>query len=48
MIFECDQDWALEVEAAVKYEMEHAVELCVPVVAEGHISKPGGSWADLK
>ncbi len=48
LIFEVDFAIAKEVEAAVRFEMENAVQLCVPVVAEGHISELGGSWADLK
>jgi DNA polymerase-1 len=51
LIFEADKNVAEDVQAAVIYEMENAVKLCVPVVAEGHISKcgeDGGSWADLK
>jgi len=46
LIFEVDASIAAEALEAVIYEMEHAVELCVPVVAEGHISTE--SWAELK
>ena len=48
---EVDKDAAEEVESAVIYEMEHAMQLCVPIISQGKISKPGnegGSWADLK
>jgi DNA polymerase I-like protein with 3'-5' exonuclease and polymerase domains len=51
LILECDLDIAQEVQVAVISAMENAVQLCVPVVSEGHISKSGadgGSWADLK
>lgn len=51
LIFETDKAVAQEVQADVIYEMEHAVQLCVPVISEGHISRSGaegGSWADLK
>lgn len=51
LILEVDKDLAEEIRDAVIYEMEHAVEMCVPVVSKGKISKDGadgGSWADLK
>jgi DNA polymerase-1 len=51
LILEAHKSVAEEVQAAVIYEMEHAVNICVPVISEGHISKcgaDGGSWADLK
>jgi DNA polymerase I-like protein with 3'-5' exonuclease and polymerase domains len=51
LILECDLDVAKEVEASVVYEMENAVQLCVPVKSESKISKPfedGGSWGTLK
>lgn len=46
LIFECDGFVAEELQADVVFEMENAVELCVPVVAEGHLSAE--SWAGLK
>ena len=51
LIFECDKTVAEEVRAEVIWEMENAVELIVPVVSEGKISRDGadgGNWADLK
>lgn len=51
IVLESDESVAEQVKAEVIYEMENAVKLCVPVVSEGKISKPGqlgGSWADLK
>lgn len=51
LIFEVDFSVAQELQAEVIYEMENAVQLCVPVVSEGHMSKAGedgGSWAQCK
>ena len=46
LIFEIQSDAADEWLGMVKYSMENAFELCVPITAEGHIGKE--SWADLK
>ena len=51
LVIESDISIAKEIEAAVIWEMENAVQLCVPVISKGKISKAGesgGSWADLK
>lgn len=51
LIFEVNFDVAKELQDAVIYEMENAVQLCIPVVSKGKLSKlgeDGGSWADLK
>ena len=46
IIMEVQTEYAVELNDAIVWEMEHAVELCVPVVAEGHISDE--SWAGIK
>ncbi len=51
LCIESDARVAEEVRDAVIYEMESAVQLCVPIISKGKISKlgeNGGSWADLK
>lgn len=51
LLLEADKDIAEEVRDMVIFEMENAVQLCVPIVSKGKISKDGadgGSWADLK
>src|SRR5690606_35040872 len=51
LIYECQSDIAEEWAGVVTSYMETAMELCVPIVAEAHITKPGeegGNWADLK
>ena len=46
LIYEVQADAADELLDMVRYSMENAYELCVPILAEGHIGKE--SWADLK
>ena len=51
LILEVQKDAAEEVVQAVKYAMESATVLSVPIAAEYHITRTaddGGSWADLK
>lgn len=51
LIFECQKDAGQEIANSVVDAMENAMRLCVPVMAEYHITRSGeggGSWADLK
>lgn len=51
LIFEVDAHAAKEVAEIVKNAMQTAVSLCVPILADAHITptaEEGGSWADLK
>ncbi len=51
LVLEVQADAAQEVAVIVKWDMENALDLCVPINADFHITKTaeeGGSWADLK
>ncbi len=45
LLFDVPEDEAVQVQALVKHEMEHVIELKVPIVADCGI---GANWRDLK
>ena len=45
LLFDVPEDEAEQVQALVKHEMEHVIELKVPIVADCGI---GTNWRDLK
>jgi DNA polymerase-1 len=45
LLFDVPEDEAEQVQALVKHEMEHVIELKVPIVADCGI---GANWRDLK
>ena len=45
MIVECPEEEAERVRELLAYEMEHAVELSLPLTADAHVGK---SWAEAK
>ncbi len=44
LLFDCPEDEAEEIRKMVKHEMEHVIELSVPIVADAEL---GANWRDL-